>query len=412
MNKRIAIPILALILLLIDFYAFEAIRVLLAPLSASLQSTATYGYWGLSVLTLIGLFSYHFIDPERLGKRARTIIMVFIFSIYVAKTFLILSLILDDARRLLMWIWAEITGSPYAAERSFWLILFGGVLALFTLIAISWGILVGAHDYAVRKSTVYLPNLPKAFDGFKVLQISDVHSGTFWNKNAVAKGIELIKEQQADTIFFTGDLVNNVADEMDEYKDLFAQLEAEYGVYSIFGNHDYGDYVYWPSKEAKAANLQKLARIQSEMGWDLLINEHRILEKDGEKIAVIGIENWGAKARFPKYGDLAKAHRGTEEIPVKLLLSHDPSHWLEQVIPEYPDIDVTFSGHTHGMQFGIDTKRFKWSPVKYVYQQWADLYKQGEQYLYVNRGFGYLGFPGRVGIRPEITVITLKSGRA
>ncbi|MEL6255384.1 MAG: metallophosphoesterase, partial [Bacteroidota bacterium] len=322
------------------------------------------------------------------------------------------SLVLDDIRRLLFWIWAESTGSPYAAERSFWMIFIGGILALFTLAAISWGILIGAHDYAVRKSTVYLANLPKAFDGFKVLQISDVHSGTFWNKNAVAKGIELIKEQKADTIFFTGDLVNNVADEMEDYKELFGQLEAKYGVYSIFGNHDYGDYVYWPNKEAKEANLRKLANIQKEMGWDLLINEHRILEKGGEKIAVIGIENWGAKARFPKYGDLSKAHKGTEEIPVKLLLSHDPSHWLEQVIPEYPDIDITFSGHTHGMQFGIDTKRFKWSPVKYVYQQWADLYKQGEQYLYVNRGFGYLGFPGRVGIRPEITVITLKSGRA
>ena len=336
--------------------------------------------------------------------------MVGIFAIYMAKTFLILGLLIDDVRRVLLWIWSQIGDNPVALERSFWVLLGAACLAVVTLLAIVWGIGVGAHDYQVREKDVYLPNLPQAFDGFKVLQISDVHSGTFWSKKAVSKGIELIKKQGADVIFFTGDLVNNVADEMEDFKDLFSQLEAEFGVYSILGNHDYGDYVYWPSEEAKAANLRKLADIQKEMGWDLLINEHRTLEKEGEEIAVIGIENWGAKARFPKYGDLSKAYKGTENMPVKLLLSHDPSHWVEQVIPEYPDIDITFSGHTHGMQFGVDNRFFKWSPVKYVYPQWADLYQEGEQYLYVNRGFGYLGFPGRVGIRPEITVLTLKKG--
>lgn len=412
MNKRIAIPILALILILIDFYAFEAIKVLISPLSAESISLAQLSYWSLSVLTTLGLFMYHFISPALLGKGLRTVIMVGIFAIYMAKTFLILGLLIDDVRRVLLWIWSQIGDNPVALERSFWVLLFAAGMALATLIAIVWGIGVGAHNYEVRKKEVYLPNLPQAFDGFKVLQISDVHSGTFWSKSAVAKGIDLIREQGADVIFFTGDLVNNLADEMDDFKDLFAKLDAEYGVYSILGNHDYGDYVYWPSAEAKAANLRKLANTQKEMGWDLLINEHRILEKEGERIAVIGIENWGAKARFPKYGDLAKAYTGTEDIPVKLLLSHDPSHWLEQVIPEYPEIDITFSGHTHGMQFGVDNRFFKWSPVKYVYPQWADLYKEGSQYLYVNRGFGYLGFPGRVGIRPEITVLTLKKGHA
>ncbi|MEM6800701.1 MAG: metallophosphoesterase [Bacteroidota bacterium] len=410
MNKRIAIPILALILILIDLYAFEAIWALIGDTSPQFQQITSYLYWGLSAFTLVGLFAYHFVSPEILGKRARMLIMVFIFSVYIAKTFMIFSLILDDLRRLLMWIWAQLLGGSFEVDRSLWILGIGAFLAVFTLIAILWGIVVGAHDYAVRKSDVFIKDLPEAFEGFKAIQISDIHSGTFWNKKAVHRGIDLILEQRADVIFFTGDLVNNVAEEIEAYTDVFSRLEAPMGVYSVLGNHDYGDYVYWPTQAAKRANLDKLMRLQREMGWDLLINEHRILEKEGAKIAVLGIENWGAKARFPKYGDLAKAYKGTENIPVKVLLSHDPSHWLAEVIPQYPDIDLTLSGHTHGMHFGIDTKRFKWSPVKYVYQQWADLYKEGQQYLYVNRGFGYLGFPGRVGIRPEITVLTLRKG--
>lgn len=254
------------------------------------------------------------------------------------------------------------------------------------------------------------PNLPAAFEGLKLVQISDVHSGSLQDISAVNKGIDLILAQNPDLIFFTGDLVNDRATEMGPLKSSFARLKAPMGVYSTLGNHDYGDYVQWPSAADKQANLQALMQVHKDMGWDLLMNEHRVLEKNGEKIAVVGIENWGAKGRFPKYGKMEEAVKGTENIPFKLLLSHDPSHWDAQVKPQYPDIDIMFSGHTHGMQFGLENPYFKWSPVKWMYKQWAGLYEDGAQKLYVNRGFGFIGYPGRVGIMPEITVIEF--GRA
>lgn len=208
-------------------------------------------------------------------------------------------------------------------------------------------------------------------------------------------------------MFFTGDLVNDYANEVKDYKDLFSKVKAPLGVYSTLGNHDYGDYRSWPSLEDKKKNLRDLIQVQKEMGWDLLMNEHRKLTVDGADIAVIGIENWGV-GRFSKYGDLEKAYKGTEESQVKLLLSHDPSHWDAQVRHQFGDIDVMFAGHTHGFQFGVEIGDFRWSPSKYIYKQWADLYQEGDQYLYVNRGFGYIGYPGRIGILPEVTLIELK----
>jgi predicted MPP superfamily phosphohydrolase len=208
-------------------------------------------------------------------------------------------------------------------------------------------------------------------------------------------------------IFFTGDLVNNEAGEMRDYQDIFSKIQAPMGVYSILGNHDYGDYKPWESKEAKVKNLQDLIATHKNMGWDILINENRIIKKGSDKIAILGIEHWGAKGNFPKYGKMAQAYKGTEDAPVKLLLSHDPSHWRAQVLKQYQDIDIMFAGHTHGFQFGIDTEHFKWSPVQYFYDEWAGLYKENDQHLYVNRGFGFLGFPGRIGILPEITIFEL-----
>jgi len=179
------------------------------------------------------------------------------------------------------------------------------------------------------------------------------------------------------------------------------------GVYSTLGNHDYGDYVIWDSAEAKEQNLKDIIQHHRTLGWDLLMDEHRIIEKNGEKIAILGIQNWSNLGKFPKYGDLEKAYKGTEGIPVKLLLSHDPTHWRQQVLNYKPDIKVSFAGHTHGLQFGIDTAFYRWSPAKYIYPEWMDLYSENDQHLYVNRGFGYLGYPGRMGIYPEITVVTL-----
>jgi predicted MPP superfamily phosphohydrolase len=249
--------------------------------------------------------------------------------------------------------------------------------------------------------------LPQAFRNLRIVQISDIHSGSFNNKKGVLRGVEKALKLKPDVILFTGDLVNNKADEMEHYMDVFNQLKAPMGVYSTLGNHDYGDYEQWGSKEEKAANLERLKQVHGELGWKLLMNEHVVFERNGDKIALLGIENWSAKARFPKYGKMNEAYAGTENIPFKILMSHDPSHWDAEVIPKYADVDLMLSGHTHGMQFGIELPWFKWSPVQYVYKQWAGLYEEGRQKLYVNRGFGFIGYPGRVGILPEITLIEL-----
>jgi predicted MPP superfamily phosphohydrolase len=273
--------------------------------------------------------------------------------------------------------------------------------------AMAYGVISGAHDYRVRRKTVVLPNLPKAFDGIRIGQLSDIHSGSFFNKVAVKGGVEMMLKERPDVIFFTGDLVNNQSSEVEEYIDVFNKLKAPLGVFSITGNHDYGDYHQWDSVEAKRKNFLELIEAHRLLGFDLLLNEHRFLEMGADKLAILGIENWGG-GRFSKYGKLDKAYAGTEDAPVKLLLSHDPSHWDAQVRPDYPDIDIAFAGHTHGFQFGVEIGNFKWSPSQYAYKQWAGLYQEGEQYLYVNRGFGFLGYPGRIGMPPELTILELK----
>jgi len=270
------------------------------------------------------------------------------------------------------------------------------------------------YRYELRRFKLNYANLPAAFKGLKIIHISDIHSGSFTDKAAVAKGVQKIMNEKPDLILFTGDLVNNLAEEMDDYIDIFDKLNAPLGVYSTLGNHDYGDYVNWDSKEQKTANLEKLKQVHASLGWRLLMNEHVVLERGEDKIAVIGIENWSDKARFPKYGDLKKAYAGAESHPFKILLSHDPSHWRAEVCESYKDINLMLSGHTHGMQFGLEIPGLKWSPVQYVYREWAGLYEQLHpeektinQRLYVNRGFGFIGYPGRVGILPEITLLEL-----
>jgi predicted MPP superfamily phosphohydrolase len=275
--------------------------------------------------------------------------------------------------------------------------------------AMAYGVISGAHDYRVRRLTVKLPNLPKAFDGLKIGHLSDIHSGSFFNRTAVKGGVEMMMKEKPDMIFFTGDLVNNEASEVIDYIDIFNKLKAPHGVFSVTGNHDYGDYHQWNSIQAKQRNFKDLIQAHRLLGFNMLMNDHHFVEQGGEKIAVIGIENWGA-GRFSKHGNLDKAYAGTEEAAVKLLLSHDPSHWDAQVRPLYPDIDITFAGHTHGFQFGVELGGIKWSPSQYIYKQWAGLYKEGKQHLYVNRGFGFLGYPGRIGMPPELTVIELKRG--
>jgi predicted MPP superfamily phosphohydrolase len=277
----------------------------------------------------------------------------------------------------------------------------GGLMA-----AMMYGF-VNKYRYQLKKVKLNFPNLPEAFKGLKLVHISDVHSGSFTDKKAVEHGVKMIMAQEADLILFTGDLVNDHASEMNDYTEIFARLNAPMGVFSTLGNHDYGDYRQWSSEDEKQQNLERLKQMQANMGWRLLMNEHVVLEKQGQQIALLGIENWGAKANFPKYGKLNEAYAGAEKYPFKILMSHDPSHWDAQVRPEYSDIDLTLSGHTHGMQFGVELPGFKWSPVQYVYKQWAGLYEEEKQKLYINRGYGFIGYPGRVGILPEITLIEL-----
>lgn len=273
-----------------------------------------------------------------------------------------------------------------------------------------FGISRGAYDYRVRKKQIYLPNLPASFDGIRIGHVSDIHASPAYFKTAVQGGVDLLMQEKADVIFFTGDLVNYRTSEVDGFISVFNKIKAPMGVYSVTGNHDYGHYISWPDEASKQKNFEDFIMAHKALGYDLLMNEHRFLEQGGEKIAIIGVENWG-KGRFPKLGRLDMAHQGTEEAAVKLLLSHDPSHWDAQVRPHYPDIDLMFAGHTHGFQMGIETESFRWSPAQYSYKQWADLYQEGNQYLYVNRGFGCIGFLGRIGMPPELTIIELKRGQ-
>jgi predicted MPP superfamily phosphohydrolase len=263
------------------------------------------------------------------------------------------------------------------------------------------------YNYKVKRVSLKYPNLPPAFRGIRIAQLSDIHSGSFTDKTAVSKGVEKVLSLRPDLILFTGDLVNNTADEMNNYKDLFSQLKAPLGVYSILGNHDYGDYVAWPDPGAKKKNLDHLKDVHRQLGWRLLLDENVTLQKENDQIALIGIQNWSALKRFPKYGNLNKAYKGTENMPFKILMSHDPTHWDAEVRPKFPDIDLMLAGHTHGMQFGVEIPWLRWSPVQYVYKQWMGLYEEGAQKLYINRGYGFIGYPGRVGILPEITLLEL-----
>jgi len=352
----------------------------------------------------------------------RSIILVVFFLTFTSKFLYLIVLLVDDLRRGGVWLKRLFLQrkKPLATlerpllekpvdgiTRSEFLTKAGILIASLPVAPMSWGVISGAYDYRVRKQKLYLPNLPKAFHGMTIGQLSDIHSGSFYNKRAVMGGVEMLLAEKPDVVFFTGDLVNHLAREMRDYQDIFSKVRAPMGVFSTLGNHDYGDYHFGPEPSpAKARNLRNLIDTHRIMGWDLLLNEHRELRVGNDAIAVIGVENWGT-GRFPKYGRLEEALAGTDVYPVKLLLSHDPSHWRAQVLNR-PDVDVMFAGHTHGMQFGVRVGNVKWSPAQYIYREWAGLYREGHQQLYVNTGFGFLGYPGRVGILPEITIFELQ----
>jgi predicted MPP superfamily phosphohydrolase len=404
------------ILLLIDLYVLHGIRGAFKKWKLPHSGDFTFLYWLVSVLLITALLLAVYIN---IGVGTRAGVMMVFFLIFLGKISFLPFLMIDDLRRMLklrrdrLKRKAEAISIPtkdHAIPRSEFLMKAGLLAGAIPLAAIKISMPKGLYDYHVKYQTMYLPNLPKAFDGIKLGQISDIHSGSFFNYKAVRGGVEMLLKEKPDLIFFTGDLVNGQASEMNHYQNIFAKVKAPLGVYSSLGNHDYGDYGVWPSPADKKKNHDDLIATHKNMGWDLLLNENRRLKVDGEEIGILGVENWGELSMFPKYGRMDLATKNTDDLPVKLLLSHDPSHWRGEVLSKYPQIDAMFSGHTHGMQFGVRTKYFQWSPIEYVYKEWAGIYHEGNQQLYVNVGFGFVGLAGRVGILPEITIFTLKSG--
>jgi predicted MPP superfamily phosphohydrolase len=405
--------IIALVIFILDLYVFQALKTVSQQGSDRGRQAIFISYWLVSFFTIATMLSFPYLQFLQTSKIFRNYVFAILIGLFLAKLIGSLFFVADDIRRgalLLMNKIFPLSGAQYMGPegqgipRSTFLSWLGLGLGgtLFGTLLFGFG---NKYNYQVKKIKLSFKNLPGAFKGMRMVHISDIHSGSFQDIRAVNKGIDLILKQQPDLIVFTGDLVNDRATEMEPYQNSFGRLTAPLGVFSTLGNHDYGDYVQWPTAQAKIDNLEALKKVHAGMGWRLLMNEHVVLEKNGEKIALLGIENWGAKARFPKYGKMDLAYPGTENISFKILLSHDPSHWDAQILPEYPSIDLMLSGHTHGMQFGLENPYFKWSPVQWMYKQWAGLYEQGSQKLYVNRGYGFIGYPGRVGILPEITVI-------
>ncbi|WP_183565245.1 metallophosphoesterase [Mucilaginibacter sp. SP1R1] len=381
------IPAIILFWLIIDIYFFSAVATL------TINTSVYLAYWIFDLL-LAGTILYSAIAGKT--KLISGVMALMLLSL-VPKLVGSIVLVLEDITRVFR-------GFP---PRNYGVSEFTLVVAIVLFGLLLFGITRGRHYYKIRRETLYFDDLPETFDGFTITQLSDIHSGSFSDKQGVQKGLDLVNAQNSDMILFTGDLVNNQATEMDPWIPAFAQLEAPYGKYSVLGNHDYGDYMSWESKEAQLANLNRLKQVHQEIGFRLLLNESMPIQKNDQSVALIGVENWG-KGGFHKYGDLKKATVDVPDDAFKILMSHDPSHWDAVTLGHHQPIHLTLSGHTHGMQFGFEIFGFKWSPIKYVYKQWAGLYQKSGLYLYVNRGFGFLGLKGRVGIWPEIAVLTLK----
>ncbi|MEM5539244.1 MULTISPECIES: metallophosphoesterase [unclassified Olleya] len=400
--------IISLLYILLTVYGFQAIKTVFK------SSWVHYLFFAIALVVALNMV-YQFASPSegRVISGGRGYAIGFLLSFMAFNLVLVPILIGEDIIRSFISLYDKyfITKeSFYLPSRRKFISQIGLGLAAIPFASLLYGMYQGRYNYKVLKYTLHFEDLPDAFDGYKMTHISDIHSGSFDNKEKINYAVDLVNKQQGDVILFTGDLVNNKASEMYDWKDTFSKLTAKDGVFSVLGNHDYGDYVDWATEQDKHDNLNELKSIQKEIGFDLLLNESRYIEKDGQKIALVGVENWGIGG-FKKAGDLDKASNNIASDDFKVLLSHDPSHWAEQVIDHSNHYHLTLSGHTHGMQFGIEIPGWiKWSPVKWRYKHWAGIYKEKGQYINVNRGFGYLAYPGRVGIWPEITVIELKKG--
>nr|MBK9653014.1 metallophosphoesterase [Bacteroidota bacterium] len=405
-------------LFVIDIYVFSGLKVLLRNSTLISERTGTIIFWSLCGLCYALILAAAIYDYHEWNKTFRTYSFAFVVIFYFSKLFFVVFLLIDDIIRGVRYIISmfdksdakELTpasGGEKISRQSF-IVKTGLLVAAIPFGAMIYGMVKGAYNYSVRKITLKHDGIPKAFDGFRIVQISDLHTGSFTFEHKVDRAVDIILAQKPDIIFFTGDLVNEKSIEAEPFIELFGRIKAPHGVFSILGNHDYGDYHRWDSPEAKIANLDRLKAIHAEMGWNLMLDTNHHVEKGGEKIGLVGVQNWSSHMQFPKYGDLGKATNNFVPQGFNILLSHDPSHWTSEVLTKFPFIHLMLAGHTHGMQFGIEIPGFKWSPVQYIYKEWAGLYTAAKQHLYVNRGLGFLGYPGRVGIMPEITVIDLK----
>lgn len=404
------IVFLSVVLIIIELYAFQALRTLIK------LKWVLVSYQIISVIVLIFIV-YSFMQFDRsIGQTKQTMFtMGLVLLVYVPKLILTLVLLGEDLFRLgagsINFFIENDDNTAFFSSRRKFVSQVGLGLAAIPFMSLIYGITIGRYNYKVIKQRIFFPDLPDAFDGFTITQISDVHSGSFDNPEKISYAIDLVNEQNSDMILFTGDIVNTDAKEMHPWIETFNRIKKhEYGKYSVLGNHDYGEYVTWPTEVAKEENFQAIKNLYGEIDFKLLLNEHTYIEKGEDKIALIGVENWGQN--FKKAGDINKASLGVNQEDFKILMSHDPSHWDYEIKNHDKNFHLTLSGHTHGMQFGIEIPGyFKWSLAQYVYAQWAGLYENLGRYVYVNRGFGYHAYPGRVGIMPEITVIELKKGK-
>jgi predicted MPP superfamily phosphohydrolase len=372
-------------------------------------------YQAVSLLSAI-YFIYSISQFDRsIGQTRETMLILgFALMVYLPKAVLAIVMLTEDFFRVgkgfVNYLVKKKKDQPFFASRRKFVSQMGLGLASIPFLSLVYGIFEGKYNFKVIKQRIYFPDLPEEFDGFKITQISDVHSGSFDNPDKINYAIDLVNAQNSDMILFTGDIVNTHAKEMIPWIGIFNRIkEHKYGKYSVLGNHDYGEYVTWPSAKEKEANFQAIKNLYGQIDFKLLLNEHTFIEKGGQKIALVGVENWGHN--FKKLGDIDKASEGLTKKDFKILMSHDPSHWDYIVQHHKKNFHLTLSGHTHGMQFGIEIPGyFKWSLAQYVYKQWAGLYENKGRHVYVNRGFGFHAYSGRVGIMPEITVIELKKG--
>ena len=392
------------IVLFIDFYAFQGVK------TVTKNKWFLVGYWLVSMAVLMYLiFSVSTMDRSKGFSQAEMLSFGLFIMVSTPKLIAFLVLFGEDVFRIFKGIYQYLfqpEATMFLPERRIVVSKLALSLAAIPFTSVLYGMMRGKYNYQVIEHTLFFDDLPDAFDGYKITHLSDIHSGSFDDAEKIAHGMDLINQQKSDVILFTGDLVNNLAEEMDPWISHFSMLKARDGKFSVLGNHDYGEYIQWNSSKEKEVNFQAVKDIHPKMGFQLLLNDSVYLEKGTDKIALVGIENWGT--RFKKAGDLKLASEKIKKEDFKILMSHDPSHWDAEVKNHNNNYHLTLSGHTHGMQFGIEIPGIKWSPVQYIYKQWAGIYDFKNRYINVNRGFGFLAFPGRVGIWPEISVITLK----